>query len=64
MAKQPRNQYRRGMILVNKSTGKKLRLMHRATGNRHWLAVTESGVSHKVHEGTLDKFYQKESPDA
>ena len=52
------NRYRRGMKLKSKSSTSVVVLVNRASGNRHWnTQKTGSKNNHKVHEGTLDKFY-------
>lgn len=52
-------QYRRGMTLKNKITGKLFVLRNRATGNKHWnISAMKGATNHRVHEGTLAKFYE------
>lgn len=49
---------RRGQRWKSKSSGVVLTIHGKATGNKHWIAVSDRGKSHKVHEGTLKKFYE------
>ena len=50
--------YRKGMTLEAKLSNSVLMLVNRASGNRHWnTKKIGSKNNHKVHEGTLDKFY-------
>jgi hypothetical protein len=51
---------KRGMVFRNKTTGKLFYIRNKATGNRHWNASAMIGpTSHKIHEGTLMKFYEQ-----
>ena len=47
--------YKKGMCLVDKATGK-LIVLKRPNG-KHWDCKC-SGGNHKIHEGTLAKFYK------
>ena len=50
--------YRSGMKLEAKLSKSVILLVNRASGNRHWnTQKIGSKNNHKVHEGTLDKFY-------
>ena len=50
--------YRRGMRLEAKLSKSVIILVNRASGNKHWnTQKVGSKNNHKVHEGTLDKFY-------
>ena len=50
--------YRSGMRLEAKLSNSVLLLVNRASGNRHWnTQKVGSKNNHKIHEGTLDKFY-------
>ena len=52
------DRYRRGMMLKSKSSTSVIVLRNRASGNKHWnTQKVGSKNNHKVHEGTLDKFY-------
>ena len=46
--------FRRGQQWKNKTTGKILTILGKATGNRHW--KVDNG--HHLHEGTRKKFYE------
>ena len=50
--------YRRGMRLESNLGKLVIILVNRASGNRHWnTQKVGSKNNHKIHEGTLDKFY-------
>ena len=50
--------YRSGMRLEAKLSNSVIILVNRASGNKHWnTQKVGSKNNHKVHEGTLDKFY-------
>ena len=50
--------YRRGMRLESKLGKLVIILVNRASGNKHWnTRKIDSKNNHKIHEGTLDKFY-------
>ena len=50
--------YRKGMRLKSNTSKSVLTLVNRATGNHHWNTKKDgSKNNHKIHEGTLDKFY-------
>ena len=52
--------YRKGMRLKSNTSKSVLTLVNRATGNHHWNTKKDgSKNSHKIHEGTLDKFYSE-----
>lgn len=49
---------KRGQIWQSCLGGQSLKIIKRASGNRHWLAKKlGSNKTHMIHEGTLDKFY-------
>ena len=52
--------YKTGMILVDKSTGQRIRLTGKHNGNGHWNSVkidSKTKKVHKIHETTMDKYY-------
>ena len=50
--------YRKGMKLKARLSNSVIILVNRASGNRHWnTQKIGSKNNHKIHEGTLDKFY-------
>ena len=50
--------YRSGMRLEAKLSNSVIILVNRASGNKHWnTKKIGSKNNHKIHEGTLDKFY-------
>jgi hypothetical protein len=52
--------YKPGMILKSKTSHVVITLINRASGNRHWNTKKDgSKNSHKIHEATLDKFYDR-----
>jgi len=54
--------YRSGMTLKSKKSHVTITLVNRASGNGHWNTKKEgSKNSHTVHEGTLDKFFERVS---
>ena len=56
--------YRKGMTLKSTTSNTVITLVNRASGNRHWNTKKQgSKNSHKVHEGTLDKFYEEVEGD-
>ena len=53
------SRYKKGMVLQSKSGGLTITLTNRASGNLHWNTRKHgSKNNHKVHEKTLDKFYE------
>ena len=55
--------YRKGMKLESKSSASVIVLRNRASGNKHWnTQKVGSKNNHKIHEGTLDKFYNTWEP--
>jgi hypothetical protein len=51
--------YKKGMVLQSKASNTIITLTNRASGNRHWNTRKRgSKNNHKVHEQTLDKFYE------
>ena len=56
--------YRRGMRLEAKLSKSVIILVNRASGNKHWnTQKIGSKNNHKIHEGTLDKFYSEETSE-
>ena len=57
-----RMKYRIGMILESITSSVKIKLTSRHNGNGHWNSVKvnegSSNKNHRVHEGTLNKFYR------
>lgn len=52
-------EYKKGMVLKCKTSNALIKLINRFSGNRHWnTKKLNGGKSHKIHEGTLDKFYE------
>ena len=55
-----KTKYKKGMLLKSKTSNTVIELTNRYSGNRHWnTKKVGSKNSHKVHEGTLDKFYEE-----
>jgi len=50
-----KNQVKKGQFWQDKETGKIVKIMGKATGNLHW--KLDNG--HHIHEGTLQKYYEK-----
>lgn len=53
--------YKKGMILQSKTSPVRIRLTSKNNGNGHWNSCkvgSTSSTQHRVHEGTLDKFYE------
>lgn len=53
--------YKKGMRLKAKTSSVVIELTSKYGGNGHWNTKrvnSTSKVSHKVHEGTLDRFYE------
>lgn len=52
--------YKKGMILISITSGQKIQLLNRKSGNKHWNTkkLSSNGKAHMIHEGTLDKFYE------
>ena len=54
--------YKPGMILTSITSGVKIKLINRKTGNGHWnTRKIGAKKSHMIHEGTLAKFYSIET---
>ena len=54
--------YRKGVKLESKLSNSVIVLVNRASGNKHWnTQKVGSKNNHKIHEGTLDKFYTIQS---
>lgn len=53
--------YKIGMILQSKTSPVRIRLTSLHSGNGHWNSckIGGSNKNHKVHEKTLDKFYEE-----
>ena len=51
--------YKIGMVLKSKTSNVVIKLTSRHNGNGHWNSckIGGSNKNHRVHEGTLDKFY-------
>mgnify|MGYP003624803666 CR=1 FL=1 len=55
--------YRKGMQLKSNTSKSVIVLVNRASGNKHWnTQKVGSKNNHKIHEGTLDKFYDAWEP--
>jgi hypothetical protein len=51
--------YKKGLVLQSKASNTTITLTNKASGNRHWNTRKQgSKNNHKVHEQTLDKFYE------
>lgn len=52
--------YKIGMILKSKTSNVVIKLTSKHNGNGHWNStkIGGSNKNHRVHEGTLDKFYE------
>jgi len=52
--------YKIGMILKSKTSNVIIKLTSKHNGNGHWnsMKIGGSNKNHRVHEGTLDKFYE------
>jgi len=48
-----KNIVKKGQVWIEKTTGKKIKIMRKATGNFHWTTDND----HHIHEGTLQKYY-------
>lgn len=48
---------KKGQCWKSKDTGKVITITSKKSGNRHW-HTTDGKNSHKIHEGTLIKFYE------
>lgn len=49
--------FKKGMVLGDKKTGRLILIKSKASGNKHWNCVC-GRKNHKIHEGTLLKFYE------
>ena len=52
--------YKTGMVLIDKSTGQRIELTGKHNGNGHWNSKkldSSTRKVHRIHEGTLDKYY-------
>ena len=48
------------MVLIDKSTGQRIELTGKHNGNGHWNSKkldSSTKKVHRIHEGTLDKYY-------
>lgn len=54
--------YKIGMVLKSKTSGVVIKLTSKHNGNGHWNSTKinqgSSNKNHRVHEGTLKKFYE------
>ena len=54
--------YKVGMILQSKTSSVRIKLTSRHNGNGHWNSTKinegSSNKNHRIHEGTLKKFYE------
>ena len=54
--------YKVGMILKSKTSNVMIKLTSRHNGNKHWNSTKinegSSNKNHRIHEGTLKKFYE------
>jgi len=50
-----KDKVKRNQYWKNNTTGKVVKILRKATGNRHW--TIDNG--HHIHEGTLLKFYKQ-----
>lgn len=49
----------KGQLWKSKDSGIQIEITGKQTGNRHWnTKKLKGGKSHKIHEGTLLKFYE------
>jgi len=57
--------YKRGQIFKSKTNGIEIQLLNKVGGNGHWLSKKIRGgrASHRIHEGTLKKFYEPQDKD-
>ena len=49
---------RRGLVLADKETGREIKLIKPVGGFGHWNCKCGK-KNHRVHEGTLKKFYEE-----
>lgn len=56
------NKIKKGQVWKPKLGGVAIEVIGRATGNGHWKTKKLNGSpkSHRIHEGTLTKFYEME----
>ena len=49
-----------GQIYKSKTSGIEIQILKKASGNRHWLSKKVRGgrATHRIHEGTLKKYYE------
>lgn len=49
-----------GQVYKSKNSNTYIKIVSKFSGNRHWNTqkLPHSKKSHKIHEGTLEKFYQ------
>jgi hypothetical protein len=50
---------KKGQVWESKNSSKTIRIVRRFSGNKHWTVEDEKrkNTSHKIHEGTLTKYY-------
>ena len=53
---------KKGQIWKSKNSNTRIKITSKFSGNRHWntAKLPKSKKSHKIHEGTLLKFYELE----
>lgn len=49
---------KRGLQLKDKNSGRVITVKNKASGNNHWNCAC-GRHSHKIHEGTLRKYYEE-----
>lgn len=51
---------KKGQLWKSKDSGVVLEIIGKKTGNKHWnTKKLGGGKTHKIHEGTLQKFYKQ-----
>jgi hypothetical protein len=52
--------YKVGMVLHSKTSNVTIKLTSKHNGNGHWNStkIGGSNKNHRIHEGTLNKFYE------
>lgn len=54
-----KEEIKKGQIWKSKDSGVEIEIVSKKSGNRHWNTKKLNGnKSHKIHEGTLLKFYE------
>lgn len=56
------SKYKIGMILKSNTSSVRIKLTSKHNGNGHWNSckLNGSNKNHRIHEGTLDRFYTVE----